>query len=364
MPRKIKVLEFLPGLNYGGAQAMIINLCRNIDYDQVQCDFIIDHSGLLEMKDLVESFGAQVFTAPQFKGTNLKEITAFWDRFFEEHDYDIIHSHVRSYAFIVMRIAKRHGMKTIIHSHNTSNGKGFRSTVQTIMQYPLRNTADYFFGCSREAGEWLFGKKVTKGDRFYVINNGIDTDRFTYDVRIREQYRKGFGFKDEKVFIQVGRMSAQKNYLFTLDVFKKYLEYDGNAKLVIVGDGEQEQAIRDRIRQLKLEDNVIILQRRDDVHALLQMADVFLMPSLYEGLSVACIEAESSGIICLCSDRVDQNVNVTGQCRFIPLDTDLWIEEMKRTDEDRHAYRKEIADAGFDAKVNAEWMTEFYRSIV
>ena len=360
MTRKIKVLELLPGLNYGGAQTMIINLCKNIDYDKVQCDFIIDHAELLDMKEVVESFGSKVYTMPSFKGSNLKEIKDAWNSFFENNDYDIIHCHIRSYASIILNIAKKHGLKTIIHSHNTSNGKGLSSMIKAILQYPLRYTADYFFACSLEAGEWLFGKNITKQDNFYVINNGIDTDKFTFDEKIRNDYRKKFALKDEKTFIQVGRMSLQKNYSFTLDVFKKYLDVDKDARLILVGDGELEKEI-----YAKADDkNITILNRRDDVDKLLQMSDVFLMPSLYEGLSVACIEAQSSGIVCLCSDKVDENVNVTGRCRFIELNEDAWIKAMLEPVGERKSYKKQIGEAGFDAKINSEWLENFYQSII
>ena len=360
MTRKIKVLELLPGLNYGGAQTMIINLCKNIDYDKVQCDFIIDHADLLDMKEVVESFGSKVYTMPSFKGSNLKEIKDAWNSFFENNDYDIIHCHIRSYASIILNIAKKHGLKTIIHSHNTSNGKGLSSMIKAILQYPLRYTADYFFACSLEAGEWLFGKNITKQDNFYVINNGIDTDKFTFDEKIRNDYREKFALKDEKTFIQVGRMSLQKNYSFTLDVFKKYRDIDKNARLILVGDGELEKEI-----YAKADDkNITILNRRDDVDKLLQMSDVFLMPSLYEGLSVACIEAQSSGIVCLCSDKVDENVNVTGRCRFIELKEDAWIKAMLEPVGERKSYKKQIGEAGFDAKINSEWLENFYQSII
>ncbi len=363
MKNKVKVLEFLPGLNYGGAQSMIINLCRNIDYDLVQCDFVVDHEDRLEMKELVESFGAQVYIMPSFRGSNLGEVKSAWNRFFDENHYDIIHSHVRSYSSIILKIARQHGLKTIIHSHNTSNGRGLGSAIRAFLQYPLRNICDYFFACSKEAGEWLFGKKITMGDKFFVINNAIDTDSFVYDEKIRNDYRKLFHLSDEKVFIQVGRMSEQKNYLFTLDAFRKYADNDKDAKLFIVGDGELEDQIRDRIRELHLDGSVVVLQRRDDVDHLLQMADIFLMPSLYEGLSVAAVEAQASGTRCLLSDRCDRNVNITGLCEFLSLDTDAWVEKMKEDISLRPYTKEAVIKAGFDVKNSAKWLEEFYQRI-
>ena len=365
MEKPVKVLEMIAALNYGGSQAMIVNLVRAMDRDKVQCDFIVDHPEYMGMKDIVESLGCKIYVMPTFHGTNVKEIKDAWDAFFVEHpEYQILHSHSRSYASIYLPIASKHGLKTIIHSHNTSNGKGFTAFVKDLLQRPLRRKADYFIGCSKEAGEWLFGEKVVKGDRFYILNNAIDTDRFTYDEQIRIKYRDMFNLKDEKVFIQVGRMSEQKNYLFTLDIFADYLREDPRAKLFLVGNGELREAIDQKIIELHLENNVTVLEYRNDVDHLLQMADVFLMPSLFEGLSVAAVEAQASGIRCLLSDKCDRNVNITGLCEFLPLEKEKWVQAMKEETGLRPYTKEDIIKAGFDVKTTAKWLEEFYRSIV
>ncbi len=365
MDRLVKVLEMIASLNYGGSQAMIINLCKAMDKEKVQCDFIVDHPEYMGMKEIVESLGSKIYILPTFKGTNVKEIKDAWNGFFDEHpEYQILHSHSRSYASIYLPIAKKHGLKTIIHSHNTSNGKGFAALVKNILQYPLRKRADYFIGCSKEAGEWLFGKKICEGERFFVLNNAIDTDRFIFDEDIRRQYREMFHLKDEKVFIQVGRMNEQKNHPFTLDVFSAYLQTDPEAKLFIVGNGILKESIENRIFELRIQDNVTILEYRDDVDHLLQMADVFLMPSLFEGLSVAAVEAQASGIRCLLSDRCDRNVNITGLCEFLPLQKEIWVEKMKEDVPLRPYTKEDIIKAGFDVDTTAKWLEDFYRSII
>lgn len=365
MERPVKVLEMIASLNYGGSQAMIVNLCRAMDRSNVQCDFIVDHPELMGMKEIVESLGSKIYIMPTFKGTNVREIKEAWDEFFVEHpDYQILHSHSRSYASIYLPIAKKHGLKTIIHSHNTSNGKGLVALVKKTLQYPLRNQADYFFGCSREAGEWLFGNKVVNGERFYVLNNAIDTDKFLFNEEIRLEYRKKFYLNDEKIFIQVGRMSEQKNYLFTLDVFSEYQKDDPSSKLFIVGNGELRDVIDQKIYDLELEGNVVVLEFRDDVNCLLQMSDFFLMPSLFEGLSVAAVEAQASGIRCLLSDRCDRNVNISGLCEFLPLDKKVWRAKMKEDISLRPYTKEDIIKAGFDVKNTAKWLEDFYRGIV
>ena len=152
--------------------------------------------------------------------------------------------------------------------------------------------------------------------------------------------------------------------MFTLDVFKKYLENDPTARLFIVGNGELKESIQNRIMELKIFDNVIMLEGRNDVNNLLQMADVFLMPSLFEGLSVACVEAQASGIRCLLSTRCDKNVNITGLCEFIPLDEDLWVKKMGEDLSLRMYTKDDIIKAGFDVKTTARWLEDFYQSIV
>lgn len=361
----VKVLEMIGALNYGGSQAMIVNLCRKMDREKVHCDFIVDHPELMGMKDIVEEMGSKIYIMPTFKGTNIKEIKDAWNSFFIEHpDYQILHSHSRSYASIYLPIAKKHGLKTIIHSHNTSNGKGPVALVKNILQYPLRHTADYFIGCSKEAGEWLFGEKIVKSDKYFVLNNAIDTDRFTYNETIRNEYRNYFGIKDEKVFIQVGRLTEQKNYLFSIEVFFEYLKSEPNARFIIIGNGELKERIEERIRKLNIGNNVIMLEKRNDVNNLLQMADCFLMPSLFEGLSVAAVEAQASGIKCLLSSRCDKNVDITGLCEFIPLDKEIWLKKMKEDFGLRPYTKEEIVKAGFDVKTTARWLEEFYQGII
>ncbi len=365
MEKPVKVLEMIASLNYGGSQAMIVNLCRAMDRNKVQCDFIVDHPELMGMRDIVESLGSKIYILPTFKGANVSEIRKAWDNFFDEHpDYQILHSHSRSYASLYLPIAKKHGLKTIIHSHNTSNGKGMTAMVKNLLQYPLRKQADYFIGCSKEAGEWLFGDDIVNGDRFFVLNNAIDTDRFRFSQKTRNEYRELFHLKNEKVFIQVGRMSEQKNYLFTLDVFAKHMKDNKDSKLFLVGNGELRKVIDQKVVDLQIKENVEILEYRNDVDKLLQMADFFLMPSLFEGLSVAAVEAQASGIRCLLSDNCDRNVNITGLCEFLPLDESVWVGRMNEKISLRPDTKEDIIKAGFDVNTTAGWLEEFYRSVV
>ena len=211
----IRILHMIGSLDIGGSQAMVMNLYRNIEREKIQFDFIVDSPNEQYFVDEIKQLGGKIYSMPKFKGTNLFEMKTKWDRFFIEHpEYKILHSHVRSYASIYLPIAKKHGLKTIIHSHSTSNGKGFSALVKAVMQYPLRYQADYFFGCSKEAGVWLFGSKVANSDRFYILKNGIDINRFLFNKNKRKKIREQLKVSDSTLVIgHVGRFNKAKNDL-------------------------------------------------------------------------------------------------------------------------------------------------------
>ena len=365
MDKPIRVLQMTASLYHGGSQNMIINLYKAIDRNKVQFDFIIDHPELIDLKPVVESLGAKVYAMPTFKGANIAEVKKAWNNFFNEHpEYKIIHSHSRSYASIYLKIARQHGLKTIIHSHNTSNGSGIKSKIKDLLQLNLRNTADYFFSCSLDSGKWLFGDKIVNSDKFHIINNSIDATKFAYNEEIRKKYRNELSIENNIVYIQVGEFIEQKNHIFTIELFRQLINKQPNAKLLLVGTGEYLENIKQLANDYNLYENIIFLGKRDDVNNLLQAADCYLMPSNYEGLSLAAIEAQASGIKCLLSDKCSKDVNITNSIEFLPLDTNKWLEACTDTDCVRKDRSKEIINMGYDVNTTAKWLQDFYLDII
>lgn len=363
--RPVRILQMTASLDFGGSQNMIVNLYKAIDRTRFQFDFILDHPDLLGLAPVVEELGAKLYFMPEFKGTNIAQVVKAWDSFFAEHpEYKIIHSHSRSYASVYLPIARKHGVKTIIHSHNTSNGNGFKAKIKDIMQFPLRYCSDYYIGCSKKAGEWLFGSKIVNSNKFFVLNNAIDADRFRFNSTIRDKYRKDFGVENKTVYLQVGAFRFQKNCLFTLDVINKLKTIKKSIKLYLVGNGPDLSAIEARIRELELEDTVEILLDRKDVAELLQMADCYIMPSIYEGLSVAAIEAQASGTLCLLSDTVAREVKVTDCVKFLPLNLDEWVDNMNQKVFEKKDTYQNIVEAGFSIKDTARWLENFYEEML
>lgn len=366
MEEPIRVLQMIGSLNIGGSQAMVLNLYKAIDRSKVQFDFIIDHENEIALAQDVETLGGKIYVMPNFKGTNIIEIKIAWNRFFKEHpEYRILHSHVRSYASLYIPIAKKYGLKTVIHSHSTSNGRGVASVIKSLLQYPLRFQADYFVASSKEAGEWLFGKKVVNSEQCVVLKNAINTELYRFNLEIRERYRRQLGISEKRVFIHVGRFHASKNHMFLLEVFAKVNEIQNDSVLILVGDGELRTDVESKIKELGLEKAVILLGNRNDVNCLLQAADCFLFPSLWEGLGMVAVEAQAAGLPCICSSNVPEIVAVTENCIFLPLNnTDEWKERIRNIQNARRDVTKEIIAAGFDINAAAKWIITFYQNII
>lgn len=364
--KPIRVLQMIASLYRGGSQSVVMNLYRNIDRAKVQFDFIIDHEEYNDYRSEIEELGGKIYVMPTFKGTNILEVKKAWNDFFTKHtEYKILHSHSRSYASIYLPIAKKYGITTIIHSHSTSNGNGLKSIIKNVMQYPLRYQADYYMACSKDSGKWLFGENIINSNKFFILNNAIDTKKFIFDGNIRKQYRKDFCIKNEKVFIQIGNYIKTKNHVFSIECFENLLKINDNCKLYFVGlGGITQDEIANIIKNKKLQEKIIMLGVRDDVNKLLQMADCYLMPSIYEGISLAAIEAQASGIQCLLSDSVSKYVKITDNCKFLPLDSKQWVKEMNDELYDRKNNYDYIVDAGYDINVTANRLLNIYKEIV
>lgn len=360
----MRVLQVIGSLESGGSQAMIMNLYRNIDRNRIQFDFMIFHRGGVYEKEIRE-LGGKVYYIEAFNGKNLVNFINAWKTFLMEHpEYKIIHGHVRSVAAIYLYIAKRRGRIVIAHSHNTSNGTGGVAVVKNMMQLPIRYVADYMFACSTEAGKWLYGRKACQKKSFYILKNGIDIKKYEFQADIREEYRRQMNLDDCFVMGHVGRFHPQKNHEFLLRVFREVRKEKKNAVLLLVGDGELREKIEQSIQELDLGESVKILGNRKDVAELSWTMDVFVFPSLHEGLPVSVIEAQAAGLPCLVSKEVSQEVEVTEQIFWLPISEGIKIWKDKlinlQLPDREKSHTGKLCEAGYDVKKSAERLEQFY----
>lgn len=328
----IRVLHVIASLHFGGSQAFVMNLYQNIDREKIQFDFVVIPEEKKDLYEVVEKMGGRIYVMPRYNVWNHFTYVKWWNDFFSAHDeYKIIHAHVRSTAAIFLSIAKKYSLITISHSHSTSNGKGVAALVKNIMQLPIRNIADYFFACSNEAGKWLFGEKVTKQVNYRVIPNGICIDKFKFDVQKRNFMRAKLGLSPNDFLIgHVGRFVKAKNHEFLIKVFAEYSKINDNARLLLVGDGELASKVKEQCDELGISKKVIFAGSKFNTEDFYQAMDVFVFPSLWEGLGIVAIEAQANGLPCLVSDKIPREALVTKNIIALSLDrVDEWINILK-----------------------------------
>lgn len=367
MSEGIRVLHVIGIMNRGGAETMIMNLYRNIDRNKIKFDFVENTFEKAAFDDEIKSLGGRIYNCPHYNGKNHFEYKKWWNNFFEEHsgEYRIIHGHIGSTASIYLKIAKKYGLYTIAHSHNTLLQKDFESLIYKIYSFPTRYIADHFFTCSREAGVSRFGKKIGNNEKLCTLfHNSIDTNRFLYNVEERNSVRKNLELEDKLVIGHVGRFCSQKNHSFLIDVFNEIIKKNKNYRLLLVGGGPLENEIKDKVKNLGLSDFVVFAGICSDVYNYMQAMDVFVFPSLYEGLGIVIVEAQTSGLPCVISNTIPNEAVLTDGLvvrKNINDNAKDWAEcIMNLNISNRHSHNKEVASKGYDVRTTAEWLEGFY----
>jgi len=346
---------------------MIMNLYRNIDRTRLQFDFIIDHTENCTYREEIEALGGKIYILPAFNLKNLLIYRKAWREFFRQHpEYGIIHGHVRSTASIYLGIAQKFGLTTIAHSHSTSSGYGLQALIKSFLQYFIRFRAEYLLACSEASGEWLYGKRACKRDNFLIIKNAVDSSEFVFNSDRRKRIREELNLESKLVIGHVGRFIAAKNHRFLIDIFKAIHDKKENSMLLLVGDGELRNSAEERVKELGLLNSVIFTGLRSDIPDLLHAMDVFVFPSLYEGLPVTLIEAQASGLPCIISDSITSEVCITPIMRPVSLakPSSSWADiVINAAGGDRQAMEHYLKNSGFDIEDSADKLSKFYEGI-
>lgn len=364
MEKPIRILHVLGRLDRGGAETMVMNLYRNIDRSKIQFDFVVHTKDKCDFDEEVRSLGGEIHFVPQYTGKNHLQYKKSWhDLFNNNKEYKIIHGHVRSTAGIYLRVAKKYGLIAIAHSHNTSSGRGASALIKNSLQYPIRHIADYLFACSKFAGEWLFGKAKCKGENFHLLNNAIESRKFIFDENIRKNKREEFAIENKFVIGHVARFHPQKNHMFLIDVFKEVHKKNEDTVLMLIGKGELQPKVKEKVEKLGLSDSVIFAGLRKDIPELLQAMDLFVFPSLFEGLGIVAVEAQAAGLKCVVADTVPKEAFVTDLIESVSLNDsiEVWSDTiMKNSRYDRRNTQKEIYRQGYDIQKTSQWLERFY----
>lgn len=312
----IRVLQCVNNMHRAGLETLLMNYYRNIDRTKIQFDFLMHRSERSEYDDEIESLGGRIFRAPRLYPQNYPAYFAFMEQFFREHpEYKIVHSHIDSMSYLPLLAAKKAGVPVrIAHSHSTAIDLDFKYPLKQFFRSQIKHVATHRFACGEEAGKFLFG-----GRAFQVIPNAVDGEKFRFQEDVRIEKRQELGIEGKTVVGHAGRFTYAKNHPFLLEIFCEVLKQEPNAVLLLAGTGEKEQEIRGVVKKLDVVQHVEFLGSRGDVHELYQAMDIFVMPSLFEGVPVVGIEAQYAGLPCIFSDKVPREVAFTDQCQFIDL---------------------------------------------
>ncbi len=353
----------------GGVEAVFMNYYRHIDRTNIQFDFICDKDSTDIPYEEIEKLGGRVIICPPYQKLPkyLKELK----RIFKENNYKIVHSNINTLSVFPLYAAKKVKVPIrIAHSHSTTNKKEKKKNLLKQVLRPLSKIyATDYFCCSELSGRWLFGDKEYDKGNVFLLNNAIDLEKFKYDEKVRKAKRKELNIKDTiKVIGHLGRFVEQKNHRFLIDIFNEIHKKDKNTLLLLAGQGPLMDEMKQKVKDLNLEDSVKFLGQRSDAAELYQAFDLFLLPSLYEGLPVVGVEAQASGNLCYLSDDMTKETKVLDSTKFMSLSQSAkeWADNIIKDLETykKHDTKEEVSEYGFNIEKEAQKLENKYKTLI
>lgn len=347
----VRVLQIVDCMDLGGIQTFIMNTYRGIVNLGIQYDFMTFHQRKQYFEDEIVDLGGKIYKLPARREGWYKSRKAISD-FFEEHpEYQVVHYQTSSLSYLdPLDIAAKKGIPIrIVHSHSTNApGNKLHLYLHRFNKKRIKRVATHYFACGELAEKWMFDGT---GCEVKIINNGIDVAQYSYSMSTRESIRSQLGLKDKFVVGHVGRFSAVKNHRFLIEIFSKYVEESGDARLMLAGDGELREEMEQYAKSLGIYDKVMFLGARRDVPQLLQAMDYLVMPSLYEGFPVTAIEAQAAGLPCILSNTITKEAVLKENVKMMSINDPPvnWAKALNR-DAKRITDNTRLYEAGYDMK--------------
>lgn len=370
----MKVLElFGEPISHGGEEAFVINVLEHIDMTDLQIDFLTPYyCDNPFYQDIVEKRGGKVvalnlpFNPGGFRTSIIKPL----NQYLKNNEYDVIHIHSGSISILALgaAVAKRNHIKEIIvHSHCSAEKKTMKYRLVKLFSTPFMFfcPTDYC-ACSQAAGEWKFPRLIAE-NKLIILKNGIDLDRFSYNLNQRQEIREALHISPEEFVIgHVGRFSYQKNQEFLVSIFREVKKIRSDSKLMFVGDGENMDKVRDQIDALGFNDDALFIGTVNDVFYYMQAMDVLAFPSRFEGYPIVTVEAQAIGLPVIASDAVTDSVKLSNAVEFLPLSIEpkLWADRIcQMTTLERESNTESIRNHGYDIKQTADEVRALYMRV-
>ncbi len=353
----------------GGVEAVVMNYYRHIDRTKIQFDFICDNDSTNIPYDEIKSLGGKVILIPPYQ--KVFQYQKQLKKVLREGNYQIVHSHINALSVFPLKAAKDAGIANrIAHSHSTTNKVEWKKNLLKNVLKPFSKVyATHYFACTEHAGRWLFGDETFDKGEVFILNNAIDISKFKYNPEIRAQKRAELEISDDTLVIgHIGRFVQQKNHYYVIDVFNEVHKMNQNSILVLIGQGPLQVEIENKVKELGLVKSVKFLGQREDVHEWYQAFDIFLFPSIYEGLGMVAVEAQCAGCYCLASTKVPSVAKVTDNIEFLELDSKIsdWVSKiLKQVGIPRVVGIEEgVSNKGYDINKESFFLVDIYEGML
>lgn len=374
--KEIRVLHvFGDPISYGGQERFVYNIYNNMDDKNIIFDmFTPFYCNNNEIKKTIENRGGKIYHydfKPKSFDENKKIFIKTLSNFFEKNKYDIVHIHSGSIFTLAFgaKIAKKARSKNvIIHSHSSGIKSLKYKIIKAISSTIFLKNVDYYFSCSLSAAKFKYPQKIIKSNNYKIIKNGIDVNKFKFDEEIRKKIRRDLNSDSKTILGHVGRFATEKNHSFLLDIFKEYKKINSESILILIGTGDLQNNIKNKAIQLGIQDDIKFLGTRENVNEFLNAMDIFVLPSLYEGLPIVGVEAESTGLPVISSAEVIKDLPIKELTYFYSLENSakdwaLKIDEILKSTQ-RKKVNKNIIEAGYEISDISKELEHFYRSII
>lgn len=348
----VKVLQVHGGMERGGTESVIMNWYRNIDKNEVQFDFTTMQEHRCAYDDEIESMGGKIiYVPPRAKVGNLNHFKAIYKCIKENGPYDVVHSHMNYHGGLVALAAKLAGVKTIVcHAHNTEDVTEQtlkRKTETAVLRNLMHRCSTNLLACGKEAGKFVFGENA----KFKVINNAVDIEKFKpKDEEMNNEIKAlkdKYDLNNKLILGHIGRFNIQKNHKFIVEILKDLKKKNDDFKFLFIGDGELKEEILNSIKNEGLENNILYLGLQSNINIWLNIMDLLIFPSLFEGLPVVLVEAQSTGLPCIISNKISQDVDLGLKLvKFLSIDgsAEKWVNEIINNTMTRETNKEKIKE--------------------
>ena len=369
--QELRVIHMAP-LDLGGISTLVLSIQDRLMDEGIRFDYLVFRD-IYEtyVDDRIEEQGGRKLLAESENVSNpfLRGVVKFYRtyRVMKEAGSPVFHIHASTPYDVVSGVAaKMAGVKVVIvHSHNSRpDDRKLRNMIGPFCKALMPLIADVYLACSEEAAGFLFPAAISKNGKYRIVKNGIDLSRYSYRPALREEFRERFSCGDRLILGNIGRLHPQKNHRFLLEIMREVLKTRPDALLYLIGVGELEEELIRYAEDLDIRDSVVFYGASDEIPGMLHMMDLFVMPSLYEGLPLTGVEAQAAGLPCFFSDTITRELELTENACYLPLRETpaFWADQILSRDlsRQRRNYDREIRTQGFDIGTTARKLKRLY----